>query len=64
MPTAIQVADRWHLTGDGQPGLSRCRAQIHAVDYHAVGSPTINPELLTSAEKRNTTGICGEGAIP
>ena len=37
--------------GECQPRLPECRAQIHAQILQAISAATINPELLTSAER-------------
>jgi transposase len=47
LPDAIQVADRWHLSA---AFLDAVRKSMRAIRI-ATGTPTITPELLTSAEK-------------
>jgi hypothetical protein len=51
LPDAIQVADRWHLIENASAAiLDAVRKFMHAIRI-ATGTPTITPELLTSAEK-------------
>jgi transposase len=50
-PDAVQVADRWHLMENASAAfLNAVRKSMRAI-RNAVGTPTITPELLTSAEK-------------
>ena len=51
LPHATQVADRWHLDGECQPRLPRCGAQVDAPDPRRGRCATINPDLLTAAER-------------
>src|SRR6201994_3751618 len=51
LPTAVQVADRWHLMENASAAfLNAVRKSMRAI-RGAIGTPTITPELLTSAEK-------------
>ena len=51
LPHAIQVADRWHLMENASSAfLNAVRKSMRAI-RSAIGSTTITPELLTSAEK-------------
>jgi hypothetical protein len=51
LPEAIQVADRWHLMENASSAfLDAVRKSMRAI-RSAIGSTTITPELLTSAEK-------------
>jgi transposase len=51
LPDAIQVADRWHLMENASAAfLDAVRKSMRAI-RSAIGSTTITPELLTSAEK-------------
>jgi transposase len=51
LPDAVQVADRWHLMENASSAfLDAVRKSMRAI-RSAIGSTTITPELLTSAEK-------------
>jgi transposase len=51
LPDAIQVADRWHLMENASSAfLDAVRKSMRAI-RSAIGSTTITPKLLTSAEK-------------
>src|SRR6202011_4304427 len=51
LPHAAQVADRWHLMENASHAfLDAVRKSMHRVRA-AVGSATINPDLLTAAER-------------
>jgi transposase len=50
LPTAVQVADRWHLMENASAAfLNAVRKSMSAIRA-AIGATTINPELLTCAE--------------
>jgi transposase len=51
LPDAVQVADRWHLMENASAAfLDAVRKSMRAI-RSAIGSTTITPQLLTSAEK-------------
>jgi hypothetical protein len=51
LPDAVQVADRWHLMENASAAfLDAVRKSMRAI-RGAIGTTTITPELLTSAEK-------------
>jgi transposase len=56
LPHAVQVADRWHLMENASAAfLDAVRKSITAI-RSAIGATTINPELLTWAEKLQYDG--------
>lgn len=56
LPQAIQVADRWHLMENASAAfLDAVRKSMRAI-RSAIGATTINPELLTCAEKLRYEG--------
>jgi transposase len=51
LPNAIQVADRWHLMENASLAfLDAVRKSMRQI-RSAIGAPTINPDLLTAAER-------------
>lgn len=51
LPHATQAADRWHLMENANHAfLDAVRKSMHRIRA-AVGSATINPDLLTTAER-------------
>ncbi len=56
LPEALQVADRWHLMENASTAfLGAVRRSMHLIRA-AIGTTTINPELLTCAEKLQYQG--------
>ena len=56
LPHAIQVADRWHLFENASAAfLDAVRKSMRSIRT-AIGATTINPELLTCAEKLQYEG--------
>ncbi|MCK1317589.1 transposase, partial [Bradyrhizobium sp. 23] len=56
LPNAIQVADRWHLMENASAAfLDAVRRSMNRIRT-AIGATTINPELLTCAEKLRHQG--------
>jgi transposase len=56
LPHAIQVADRWHLMENASAAfLDAVRKSMRSIRT-AIGATTINPDLLTSAEKLQYQG--------
>ena len=56
VPHAVQVADRWHLMENAsQAFLDAVRRSMRQI-RQAIGAATINPKLLTSAEKLQYEG--------
>ena len=57
LPHAVQVADRWHLMENASAAfLDAVRLSMRAV-RGALGAATINPELLTAAERLQHEGF-------
>jgi len=56
LPSAVQVADRWHLMENASSAfLSAVRKSMRPIRA-AIGATTINPELLTCAERLQYEG--------
>ncbi len=56
VPHAVQVADRWHLMENASKAfLDAVRRSMRQI-RQAIGAATINPKLLTSAEKLQYEG--------
>ncbi len=56
LPNAVQVADRWHLMENASHAfLDAVRKSMRQI-RSAIGSATINPALLTAAEKLQYEG--------
>lgn len=56
LPHALQVADRWHLMENASAAfLDAVRKSMRSI-RSVIGATTINPELLTSAEKLQFEG--------
>lgn len=56
LPSAVQVADRWHLMENASAAfLNAVRRSMRAIRT-AIGATTINPELLTRAERLQYEG--------
>jgi transposase len=56
LPSTIQVADRWHLMENASAAfLSAVRKSMRSIRV-AIGATTINPDLLTCAERLQYEG--------
>jgi hypothetical protein len=63
LPNAVQVADRWHLMENASAAfLETVRHSMRDIRT-AMGATTINPELLTCAEKLRYQGYYGAGIL-
>lgn len=56
LPKAIQVADRWHLMENASAAFTDAVRKSMRLIRAAIGATTINPELLTSAERLQYEG--------
>ena len=56
LPEAIQVADRWHLMENASAAFTDAVRKSMRPIRTAIGATTINPELLTSAERLQYDG--------
>jgi len=56
LPDAIQVADRWHLMENASAAFLDAVRRSMRVIRTAIGATTINPELLTCAERLQYQG--------
>jgi transposase len=56
LPNAIQVADRWHLMENASAAFLEAVRRSMRVIRAAIGATTINPELLTCAERLQYEG--------
>ena len=56
LPKAIQVADRWHLMENASAAFTDAVRKSMRSIRAAIGATTINPELLTSAERLQYDG--------
>jgi hypothetical protein len=63
LPNATQVADRWHLVENASRAfLNAVRKSMREIRA-AIGATTINPRLLTAAERIQYEGYLGGIAI-
>jgi transposase len=56
LPQAVQVADRWHLMENSSAAFLGAVRRSMRVIRTAIGATTINPELLTCAERLQYEG--------
>ena len=56
LPDAVQVADRWHLMENASAAFLNAVRRSMRVIRTAIGATTINPELLTRAERLQYEG--------
>ncbi len=56
LPEAIQVADRWHLMENASAAFLGAVRRSMRMIRTAIGATTINPELLTCAERLQFNG--------
>jgi transposase len=56
LPTAIQVADRWHLMENASAAFLTAVRKSMRLIRATIGATTINPELLTCAERLQYEG--------
>jgi transposase len=56
LPHALQVADRWHLMENASAAFLDAVRKSRTAIRSAIGATTINPELLTCAEKLQYDG--------
>ena len=57
LPHAIQVADRWHLFENASAAFLDAVRKSMRLTRTAIGATTINPELLTCAERPQYEGV-------
>jgi transposase len=57
LPNAIQVADRWHLMENASAAFLDAVCRSMSRIRTAIGATTINPKLLTCAEKLRYQGF-------
>ena len=56
LPNAVQVADRWHLMENASSAFREAVRKSMRPIRSAIGATTINPELLTAAERLQYDG--------
>lgn len=56
LPDAVQVADRWHLMENASAAFLNAVRRSMQVIRTAIGATTINPKLLTCAERLQYEG--------
>lgn len=56
LPSAVQVADRWHLMENASTAFLEAVRKSMRLIRSAIGATTINPELLTTAERLQYDG--------
>jgi transposase len=56
LPDAVQVADRWHLMENASAAFLNAVRRSMRVIRTAIGATTINPKLLTCAERLQYEG--------
>jgi transposase len=56
LPDAVQIADRWHLMENASAAFLNAVRRSMGVIRTAIGATTINPKLLTCAERLQYEG--------